>query len=74
MDTRARFNIHDLLNLLSHREAVQRAESELAGSNCSVEDWKNTLQETEREVLKVYEHSVQRAFDDIVFKTTGGIN
>lgn len=74
MNAPTRFKVIDILNLLSHREAVLMAESELAGSNCSVEEWKSTLNETEREVLSVYERSVQRSYDDIVFQATGGIN
>lgn len=63
-----------LLNLLSYREAVLRAEAELAGCPCSLESWKADLCQQDRELLDVYERSTQRAFDDIAYAHTGGLN
>lgn len=64
----------ELFDLLSHREALLLAESELAGSYGSVDQWKTTLSDAERELLESYELSVQQAFDNIAFIVTGGLS
>jgi len=64
----------DLFHLLSHREALLLAESELAGSYGSVDQWKTTLGDSEREVLESYDLEVQQAFDNITFIATGGLS
>lgn len=64
----------DLFGLLSYREALLLAESELAGSYGSVDQWKTTLNEAEREVLEAYDLEVQQAFDNITFIATGGLS
>lgn len=64
----------DLFNLLSHREALLLAESELAGSYGSVDQWKASLSDAEREVLESYDLEVQQAFDNITFIATGGLS
>ncbi len=69
-----KLNVGDILNLLSYREAVLMAEGELAGAPCSLETWTAQLNDTEREFLEVYDRSVQRAYDDIVSVTTGGLH
>lgn len=64
----------DLFHLISHHEALLLAESELVGGYGSVDQWKATLSDVERQMLESYELEVQQAFDNIVFNTTGGLS
>lgn len=52
----------DLLNLLSEREGLQLAESEVNNPNL-VDQWKANLTETELQVLDVYDRAVQRWYE-----------
>jgi len=69
-----KLDVGDVLNLLSYREAILTAESQVAGVTCSLESWKAELNDTEREFLEVYDRSVKRAYDDIISVSTGGLH
>ncbi|MCU7934155.1 MAG: hypothetical protein KZQ99_04650 [Candidatus Thiodiazotropha sp. (ex Dulcina madagascariensis)] len=55
-----------LLTVISTREALQLAESELLGASDLLAEWHQGLSEMERGILKVYDNAVQRALNDII--------
>ncbi|MEW8494274.1 MAG: hypothetical protein AB2604_10750 [Candidatus Thiodiazotropha taylori] len=53
-----------LLTVISTREALQLAESQSPGYPNLVDKWKETLSQTELELLEVYDNAVLRALED----------
>lgn len=74
MTTDSKVSVYEIFVLLSQREALLLAESELAGFTSDVESWKGALSKNESEVLSAFERAVKRAYDDIVHAHTEGLH
>lgn len=63
----------DLLNLLAMREGLVEAEAELNNPQL-VDEWLGRLTDDQRQLLEVYDRSVERAKDDALYSYREGMH